>query len=148
MRKEVAKLATLIIKKCKFNATESATLTHLLSSEPLSLKEFKGGSFAGRWSENLRCLLFLLDAKEVLREKWINDYQGFVDVDVLLSNGMVFSYEYSYGSCSVCDAWESRYPPEVENVCIMTEMMDECSLFDSEEHYREWRRKINKNKLH
>lgn len=63
---------------------------------------------ACRYSENVYSLLKKLHAVEVLDFTCNNDYQGDMDLSVLLEDGRVFSYAYSYGSCSGCDDWEAR----------------------------------------
>ena len=35
------------------------------------------------------------------------DYQGYANIFGKLPNGKFFHYEWSYGSCSGCDEWES-----------------------------------------
>jgi hypothetical protein len=65
-------------------------------------------SHMGRYADNLQNVLDKLGAVKLLRADYENDYQGHVDVDVLLGDGKVFSYNYSYGSCSGCDEWEDR----------------------------------------
>jgi len=94
--------------------------------------------FAGRYSEILEEVITELSAVKVLREDFEDFYQGFVDVDVLLKDGKVFSYNYSYGSCSVCDEWESR---ELTDEEIKIIMKTESTIFDDIEQYNEWRKR-------
>jgi len=61
-----------------------------------------------RYSENVQEVLTKLGAKETLFINECDDWQGFLDVDVLLNDGRVFSYRYDYGSCSGCDEWEGE----------------------------------------
>ena len=81
---------------------------------------------------------------EALREKgavkllfldYVSDYQGSVDISALLSDGRVFSYEYSYGSCSGCDGWEAS---ESTHEDIVKEMIDNGTYFDSIESWNSW----------
>lgn len=88
-----------------------------------------------RYSSCLIDLLTQLQAVQVLFEKYDNDYQGFVDVDVLLSDGRVFSYAYSYGSCSGCDEWENLGLSTEE---IKKTMLTEATIFNSIEEYNKW----------
>lgn len=53
-----------------------------------------------RYSDNLENVVNSLNGQEVLRLQYLSDYQGDVDIDVLLEDGRVFSYQYYYGSCS------------------------------------------------
>lgn len=88
-----------------------------------------------RWSEYLQEALELVgegSPVRVLRKSFESDYQGFVDVDVLLANGKVFSYYYSYGSCSGCDSWEGYEDTVVQ------EMVKEATIFESLREYELW----------
>jgi hypothetical protein len=78
-----------------------------------------------RWAE---CLIELLDSYGTwieLRANWEYDYQGFVDVDILLPDGRVFSYKYYYGSCTGCDPWEDCKTTDE----IKQEMKDDATFF-------------------
>ena len=85
-----------------------------------------------RYSNILESLLRKLDAKELLALDYESDYQGFVDCSVLLADNRVFSYYYSYGSCSGCDDWESRDLTEDE---IEIEMEKEATFYDNIDQY-------------
>lgn len=89
-----------------------------------------------RYSDNLLNVLRKLKAVEILRLEYLADYQGDLDIDVLLKDGRVFSYAYSYGSCSGCDDWESRHLTEAE---IEEEMLIECSIFPDKDSYQLFR---------
>lgn len=107
----------------------------------LNITIFSDGNFGGRYSDILRELLGELGAVKVLREEFENDWQGFVDVDILLNDGRVYSFYYSYGSCSGCDAWEANnYSEET----IKQEMKNDASYFDNIDHYNTWRELIRK----
>jgi hypothetical protein len=56
--------------------------------------------FGCRWEDALEAAINKLGGKEILFVNYQADYQGFLDIDVLLENGFIFSYRYSYGSCS------------------------------------------------
>lgn len=92
-----------------------------------------------RYSENLESVVNKLGGVEILRKEYESDYQGFVDVDVLLSDGRVFSYYYSYGSCSGCDEWEARdlSGDEIESVIIQ-----EATIFNDRKSYNQWRENV------
>ena len=92
-----------------------------------------------RYSDLLEEVIDSLGGKEILRCKYDSDYQGFVDVDVLLNDGRVFSYYYSYGSCDYCDQWEGEGYNYQE---IKNEMLKECSIFDNIDFYNEWRNSV------
>ena len=87
------------------------------------------------YSEVLQTVIRELGGKEILRLDYDSDYQGHVDIDVLLDNGSVFSYKYWYGSCSGCDEWESRdlTAEEIKDV-----MIQEATFFDSLGGYKTW----------
>jgi len=104
---------------------------------------FTGGEFSGRYSEILRKVLGSLSAKEVLYESFEDNYQGDVDVDVLLEDGRVFSYRYSYGSCSGCDTWEAD---GLSDDKIAESMTREATFFDNEERYKAWAKKTRKQR--
>lgn len=88
-----------------------------------------------RYGEILIELLTELNAIEVLNLKYENDYQGFVDISALLSDGRVFSFLYYYGSCNGCDDWESR---ELNNEQVKDEMKQHATFFDNIEQYKHW----------
>ena len=92
-----------------------------------------------RYSRNLESIVNRLSGVEILRKEYESTYQGFVDVDVLLSDGRVFSYCYSYGSCSGCDEWEGKNlsDDEIESV-----MMQESTIFNNRESYNQWRENV------
>ena len=98
-------------------------------------------TFEGRYADILKSVLDNLGAVEELRVNFEDDYQGFVDVDVLLSDDRVFSYMYNYGSCSGCDEWEDRGLSDSE---IEEEMLSEAAIFDTREEYQKWRDTIKK----
>lgn len=100
---------------------------------------FSGGTFSGRYGNHLRYLLKLLRAKQVLREKYEDGYSGYVDVDVLLEDGTIFSYCYYYGSCSGCDEWESLNYNDRQ---IMKEMLTHGSFLNNLKEYRGWRKTV------
>lgn len=56
--------------------------------------------FGCRWEDALQSALNKIGGKEILFVNYLSDYQGFLDIDVLLENGYIFSYRYDYGSCS------------------------------------------------
>jgi len=92
-----------------------------------------------RYSEILQTVLTTIGAKVLLHKDYESDYQGYVDISVLLDDGRVYSYQYSYGSCSGCDEWEAEsYSDEkIEQI-----MMDEATIFDNIEQYNEYRKNI------
>lgn len=90
---------------------------------------------SGRYSD----CLDELGGIEVIRLDYEDDYQGHIDVDVLLNDGRVFSYCYSYGSCSGCDEWESRGMSYDQ---IIDTMRDECTIFSNRYSYNRWRREV------
>lgn len=92
-----------------------------------------------RYSENLQAVLVKLGAKKLLRKQYESDYQGDVDVDVLLEDGRVYSYYYSYGSCSGCDEWEDR---DLNDEQIQEIMINEATIFDNMEQYEAYRANI------
>ena len=93
------------------------------------------GLYSCRYGDILFKLLKSLNSKEILSLNYENDYQGYVDIDVLLEDGRVFSYHYSYGSCSGWDEWESLSlnGEEIEEV-----MMKEATFFDNIDQYNKW----------
>ena len=61
-----------------------------------------------RYCSNLQKVIDRLGGEKILRLEYESDYQGYVDIDVLLSDGTVMSYYYSYGSCSGCDSCDAE----------------------------------------
>jgi hypothetical protein len=96
-----------------------------------------------RYGDILEDVLSFLNGKEILYKSYEDDYQGYVDVDMLLSDGRVFSYYYSYGSCSGCDEWEAE---EYSNEKIKVIMIQEATFFDNIDMYNEWC-KTNKSRM-
>lgn len=94
----------------------------------------------GRYSECLKELVKSLGGIEVLCLDYDCDYSGYIDIDVLLEDGRVFSYKYYYGSCSGCDEWEAR---ELSDDEIIEVMKQECTIFDNRYQYDKWRRMVN-----
>jgi len=82
-----------------------------------------------RWIEHLDEVLDRLKGVYILRLEFEDGWQGNVDTDVLLEDGRVFSYSYSYGSCSGCDQWED-FTGDVTQV-----MLDEATIFDNMDQY-------------
>lgn len=96
-----------------------------------------------RYSDTLETFINRLNGKEVLRLDYDSDYQGYVDIDVLLEDGRVFSYMYWYGSCSGCDEWEAEGFSDEEIIKIMT---DEATFFNNKTDYDKWRSIISDSK--
>lgn len=92
-----------------------------------------------RFSLILETLLNELGACQILRKKFRADSQGFVDVDVLLSDDRVFSYKYKYGSCEVCDDWINR---RLSKDQIKDEMLQNATFFKNMESYERWREMV------
>ena len=74
-------------------------------------------------------------------EEWLRNNPE-VDVDVLLSDGRVFSYYYVYGSCSGCDEWEARNLSCDEIESVIMQEMQEATIFNDLESYNQWRENV------
>jgi hypothetical protein len=94
-----------------------------------------------RYSENLEVVINGLNPLCVLNLNYCSDYQGDVNIDVLLANGSVFIYDYSYGSCSGCDDWESRSLADDE---IEEEMLNSAVIYSIND-YMEFMKKRQMN---
>ena len=106
--------------------------------KPISMSDLTNGA---RYSDCLDDLFLSVGgAKEVLRLDFESDYSGFVDCDVLLEDGRVFSYKYYYGSCSGCDEWESK---DFSSSDVMGIMLKEATFFDDRAQYNLWREKVS-----
>jgi len=88
-----------------------------------------------RYCHQLGEALRQVHAVRLLFLNYVSDYQGNVDISALLSDGRVFSYEYSYGSCSGCDSWEAE---EASYEDVVAEMIKSATYFDSEESWKGW----------
>jgi hypothetical protein len=66
-----------------------------------------------RWSELVGEVLDL-DNAEIVWESSEADYQGFAKVVAVTKDDKIIHYEWSYGSCSGCDAWEDEPVEEVK----------------------------------
>ena len=96
-----------------------------------------------RYSEDLDTLIVSLGGyKKVLRLDYDSDYSGYVDVDLELNNGVVFSYKYWYGSCSGCDKWEDELGSD--HAQVVEVMRKEATYFDNMEQYTAWRNMVAK----
>ena len=99
-----------------------------------------------RWEEAVQKALDMLGGgKEVLRVDYISDYQGYLDIDVLLNDGRVFSYMYEYGSCSGCDPWEGTefdFDKNSGHPKLACFILDEATIFDDMTQYVAWRSSI------
>ena len=91
-----------------------------------------------RYSNNLEIVINSLEGEKILDLKYESDYSGYVDIAVLLKDGRVFTYYYSYGSCCGCDEWEVR---ELTNNEIEAEMLKDATFFDSLEDYKKFKEK-------
>lgn len=92
-----------------------------------------------RWDE---CFQIAIDslggAKEILFEDAYADWQGHLDMDVLLEDGRVASYYYSYGSCSGCDQWEGEFCYDEQDEKVAQVMLDEMTIFTDRAEYDKW----------
>lgn len=78
-----------------------------------------------------------------MRLEYESCWQGYVDIDVELADGRVFSYKYEYGSCIGCDLWEAMNLSKEE---IKEEMLKGAAIFDSMDDYLKWRKQVEKTK--
>lgn len=97
-----------------------------------------------RWSETVASTCrygdeagVLFGESEIIWEHSESDYQGFANVLARLSDGTFIHYEWSYGSCSGCDEWESRGLSSEE---IVDEMRSAAAVFESEDVLRRYLR--------
>lgn len=88
-----------------------------------------------RYGSILDAVIHELGGAKVLELNFETDYQGYVDISVLLESGEVWSYHYSYGSCSVCDEWEYKDLSDEE---IGEVMKREATTFSSEDLWNIW----------
>ena len=98
----------------------------------LEIEKLVGGA---RYSDILQKVINELGGEKVLFVNYDSDYQGYVDIDVLLKDGRVFSYYYPYGSCSGCDEWEDMCYSEAQIKDIMTQ---EATFFEKKWQYNDW----------
>lgn len=89
-----------------------------------------------RYSDCLETVINGIGGKEILRLEFDSNYQGEVDIDVLLEDGRVFSCYYSGR-----DNWETRGLSEEE---ISEEMLEQATFFDNRAQYDAWRLTIPK----
>lgn len=126
------------------------------------MKDFIKATEEVRWGPSLKFLIKKLGgAADILYLEYEDDYQGYLDVDILLNNGKVFSYKYYYGSCSGCDQWEDDLDrlsrqgkieysyfeddergsgPALEYVA--NEMRKEATIFNNINDYNKWIKKV------
>jgi hypothetical protein len=108
----------------------------------IDIKKEVGGA---RYSSDLAVVISNLSgASRILRKDYESDYQGHVDIDVLLNDGRVFSYYYSYGSCSGCDKWERK---DFSGDDVVKEMLQEATIFDNIGQYKRWRAMVEKRNV-
>ena len=65
----------------------------------------RGTMITGRWHETVAAAL---PDGEVIFSTGTDDYQGSVAIVARLDDGRWLHYDWSYGSCSGCDAWEDE----------------------------------------
>ncbi|MCP3924537.1 MAG: hypothetical protein GY714_18340 [Desulfobacterales bacterium] len=97
-----------------------------------------------RYTDILEDLIEELGGDKILSCNYESDYQGYVDIDVLLNDGRIFSYNYYYGSCSGCDCWEHA---EHSNEKIIEIMKKEATFFDNIEYYNKWKLLVDKENI-
>ena len=85
-----------------------------------------------RYADILEAVVEKLNGVEILYLEYVSNYQGDVDIAVLLEDGRVFTYEYSYGSCFGCDDWEAR---ELSDEEIENEMIEGAAIFKDRAAY-------------
>ena len=95
-----------------------------------------------RYCSNLQKVIDRLGGEKILRLEYESDYQGYVDIDVLLSDGTVMSYYYSYGSCSGCDSWEAE---DLDDAGIESAMLQEMTFFSNIHEYNLWCEDVKNN---
>jgi len=95
------------------------------------------------YSNILQTVVERLGGEKVLRLDYDADWQGYVDIDVLLKDGRVFSFYYSYGSCEYCDDWMYR---ELSDEEIAKEMIQGATIFDNLDQYKKWREKVEEER--
>lgn len=83
------------------------------------------GRTAGRLFENA----------EVIWEHSEADWQGFANVFAKLPDGRFCHYEWTYGSCSGCDEWESR---GLSGNDVEKEMRRSAAYFDNADQVRSY----------
>ena len=71
----------------------------------------RGKMITGRWCD---LVADALPDGEVLFSTGTDDYQGSVAIVARLDDGRWLQYDWSYGSCSVCDSWEDLPESEVK----------------------------------
>lgn len=72
---------------------------------------------------------------EIIWEHSESDYQGTANVLALLPDGRFCHYEWTYGSCSGCDEWESRDLTDDE---VEGEMRSAAVYFDDRSTLRRY----------
>jgi hypothetical protein len=87
----------------------------------------------------LETLINELGGIKILRLQYESGCKGSVNIDVLLLDGKVFSYQYSYGYNSSCDNWELR---NLSDKQIISEMKENAHYYASISACEEWRNLI------
>jgi len=101
-------------------------------------------NYGCRWEEAVQTAIEMLGGGEgVLHISYEANWQGHMDIDVLLTDGRVFSYYYSYGSCSGCDPWEgTEFDSSEEHdnglPLLAKHILDEATIFSCREVYDKW----------
>lgn len=95
-----------------------------------------------KWNETTACrcrygddAACLFENAEVIWEHSMDDYQGYANVFARLPDGRFCHYEWTYGSCSGCDEWESRVLTHEQ---IEAEMRRAAAYFDTPEQVRKY----------
>lgn len=89
-----------------------------------------------KWSETIaatcrysECLEKIVGDKDIIHERSYSDYQGSVCILADMNDETYLFYEYSYGSCSGCDTWESAGYSDSK---IVEEMKNDSAIMSKE----------------
>lgn len=88
----------------------------------------RGKMITGRWHETVADAL---PDGEVLFSTGSDGYQGSVAIVARLDDGRWLHYDWSYGSCSGCDAWEGQPEDDVKDeIRLGAAVMDSAHFAD------------------
>lgn len=81
----------------------------------------------------------IFEKANIIAEDSEIDYSGYANILAEMPDGTFIHYEWSYGSCSGCDEWESR---DLTNDQIEEEMRREMTIFHDERSFYNYVNKL------
>lgn len=95
----------------------------------------RGKMVEGRWHEEVAAAL---PDGEVVFSTGTADYQGSVAIVARLDDGRWLHYDWSYGSCSGCDAWEGTMYDDADGPAKVAEEIRKGAAIMDRDHFADY----------